>query len=124
MFDKKYLLKFIARSKSSQFELFPLSRPQYQQNRLRATYNLTIQSSFEPTPSAMAVSNELRFKCGILDEEESDVNGVKEYMVIIWKRFTCKTIFTGENSLADLIKHNSYGEIKPPYKTFIVGNRL
>lgn len=70
------------------------------------------------------MANELRFKVGLVDDD-SNVTRVKEYLIIIWKRFTCKSIFAGvDHCLADLIKHNSFDEIKPPFKTFLFGNIL
>lgn len=69
------------------------------------------------------MANELRFKVGLV-EDDINVAEVKEFLLIIWKRFTCKSIFTGENhTLADLIKHNSFDEIKPPFKTFLFGTK-
>ena len=68
------------------------------------------------------MANEIRFKVGLVEDDDANVAGVKEYFLIIWKRFTCKSIFTGvDHCLADLIKHNSFDEIKPPFKTFLFG---
>ena len=68
------------------------------------------------------MANEIRFKVGLVEDDDANVAGVKEYLLIIWKRFTCKSIFTGvDHCLADLIKHNSFDEIKPPFKTFLFG---